>query len=178
MFPDHPSWDDAREAYNLVVDQQPAAVAFPADVRDVQELVRYAAAHGLRIAPQRTGHNASPIDSLEDVMLLKTDRLDTVELDPVALRARVGAGVKWESVVPRASDLGLAVLHGSTPDVSIAGYGLGGGLGGTAASTACSPTASPPSSSSRRTGGCGASMRRTSRSFSGRSGAAAATSAS
>ena len=87
------------------------------------------AANGLRIAPQRTGHNATPIDSLEDVVLLKTDRLDTVEIDPQALRARVGAGVKWEKVVPRASELGLAVLHGSTPDVSIAGYGLGGGLG-------------------------------------------------
>jgi FAD/FMN-containing dehydrogenase len=129
VFPDHPSWDAAREAYNLAVDQQPAAVAFPADAADVQAIVRYAAENGLRIAPQRTGHNASPIESLEGVVLLKTDRLDTVELDPVALRARVGAGVKWEKVVPRASDMGLAVLHGSTPDVSIAGYGLGGGLG-------------------------------------------------
>ena len=31
--------------------------------------------------------------------------------------------------MPRVSDLGMAVLHGSTPDVSIAGYGLGGGVG-------------------------------------------------
>ena len=31
--------------------------------------------------------------------------------------------------MPLASDMGLAVLHGSTPDVSIVGYGLGGGLG-------------------------------------------------
>ena len=129
VFPDHPSWDEAREAYNLTVDQQPAAIAFPADARDVQEIVSFAAANGLRVAPQRTGHNASPIESLEGVVLLKTDRLDTVELDPVALRARVGAGVKWEKVVPLASDLGLAALHGSTPDVSIVGYGLGGGLG-------------------------------------------------
>jgi len=129
VFPDHPSWDAAREAYNLAVDQRPAAVAFPASARDVQAIVRYAAANDLRVAPQRTGHNASPIESLDGVVLLKTDRLDTVELDPVALRGRVGAGVKWEKVVPRASELGLAVLHGSTPDVSIAGYGLGGGLG-------------------------------------------------
>ena len=129
VFPDHPAWDDAREAYNLTVDQQPSAIAFPESARDVQAIVRYAAANGLRVAPQRTGHNATPFVSLEDVVLVKTDRLDTVELDPVALRARVGSGVKWEKVVPRASDMGLAVLHGSTPDVSIAGYGLGGGLG-------------------------------------------------
>ncbi len=129
VFPDHPEWDAAREAYNLTADQQPAAIAFPNDVSDVQAIVRYAVANGLRVAPQRTGHNATPFVSLEGVVLLKTDRFDTVELDPVGLRARVGAGVKWEKVVPRASKLGLAVLHGSTPDVSIVGYGLGGGLG-------------------------------------------------
>ena len=129
VFPDHPSWDAAREAYNLAIDQQPAAVAFPADARDVQAIVDDARSRGLRIAPQRTGHNAGPLGSLEDVILLKTDRLDEVTIDPDTLRARVGAGVKWEKVVPRASGLGLAALHGSTPDVSIAGYGLGGGLG-------------------------------------------------
>lgn len=128
-FPDHPAWDEAREAYNLTVDQQPAAIAFPADVEDVRAIVRYARAHGLQVAPQRTGHNAAPLGSLENAILLKTDRLDDVEIDANALRARVGAGVKWEHVVPQLSDLGLAVLHGSTPDVSIVGYGLGGGLG-------------------------------------------------
>ena len=178
VFPDHPSWDAAREAYNLAVDQQPEAIAFPADARDVQEIVRYAAAKGFRVAPQRTGHNASPIESLDGVILLKTDRLDEVTIDRDALRARVGAGVKWEKVVPRASELGLAALHGSTPDVSIAGYGLGGGLGGTAASTASSRTASPRSSSSPRTASSAGSTPTTSPSCSGRSAAAAATSAS
>ena len=42
---------------------------------------------------------------------------------------RVGAGVKWERVVPQLSELGLAALHGSSPDVGIAGYSLGGGMG-------------------------------------------------
>jgi len=128
-FPDHPAWDSSRQAYNLTVDQQPTAVAFPANAEDVRQIVRYASARGLQIAAQRTGHNAAPLGSLENVILLKTDALDTVEIDPAAMKARVGAGVKWESVVPRVSDLGLAVLHGSTPDVSIAGYGLGGGVG-------------------------------------------------
>ncbi len=42
---------------------------------------------------------------------------------------RVGAGVKWERVTPQLSELGLAALHGSSPDVGIAGYSLGGGMG-------------------------------------------------
>jgi FAD/FMN-containing dehydrogenase len=42
---------------------------------------------------------------------------------------RVGAATKWEAVVPRLSELGLAALHGSSPDVGIVGYSLGAGLG-------------------------------------------------
>ena len=39
------------------------------------------------------------------------------------------SATKWEDVVPAASELGLAALHGSTADVSVVGYSLGGGLG-------------------------------------------------
>jgi len=129
VFPGDEGWDQARQAYNLTIVQQPVAVAFPANVEDVQTIVSYARAAGVRIAAQRTGHNAAPLGPLENTILLKTDRLDTVEIDPEAMRVRVGAGVKWESVVPRVSELGLSVLHGSSMDVSITGYGLGGGVG-------------------------------------------------
>jgi FAD/FMN-containing dehydrogenase len=83
----------------------------------------------MQIAPQRTGHNAGPLGSLDHVILLRTDRLRGVEIDPERRIARVLAGSRWEEVVPAASELGLAALHGSTPDVSVAGYTLGGGVG-------------------------------------------------
>jgi hypothetical protein len=41
----------------------------------------------------------------------------------------VGAATRWEDVVPQLSELGLAALHGSSPDVGIVGYSLGGGIG-------------------------------------------------
>jgi UDP-N-acetylenolpyruvoylglucosamine reductase len=122
-------WVDARAAYNTVVDQRPAMVAVPADAADVVEIVRFAGERDLTVVPQRTGHNAEPLGSVEGTILLRTDRMREVEIDPVARLARVGAGAKWEDVVPIASDLGLAALHGSTPDVSIAGFSLGGGVG-------------------------------------------------
>ena len=37
--------------------------------------------------------------------------------------------MKWERVSPLLSEYGLAGLHGSSPDVGIAGYSLGGGMG-------------------------------------------------
>lgn len=129
LTPGAKGWEDATQAFNLAFTQEPALVAIPEDANDVGEIVRYAAAHGLQVAPQRTGHNAEPLGTMEDVVLLKTDRLQGVEIDTERLVARVGSGVKWGGVVPALSELGFATLHGSTPDVSVTGYSLGGGVG-------------------------------------------------
>ncbi len=122
-------WEAATQAFNLAFTQEPALVAVPADEQDVVAIVEYAREHGLQVAPQRTGHNAEPLGAMDDVILVKTDRLQGVEIDVEHRIVCVRAGSKWGEVVPRASELGLAALHGSTPDVSVAGYSLGGGVG-------------------------------------------------
>ena len=66
VVPGDDDWDAARQAFNLLVDQRPAAVAFPVSERDVIAAVDYAREHGLRVAPQATGHNAGPLGSLDD----------------------------------------------------------------------------------------------------------------
>ncbi|MGN6557179.1 MAG: FAD-binding oxidoreductase [Solirubrobacterales bacterium] len=129
MGPGDEGYDAARGVFNLTVDQRPALIAEPGSREEVAAVVRFAAANGLRVAPQRTGHNAGPLGSLERSVLLKTNRLNRVSIDTANRCARVGAGARWEDVVPQASELGLAALHGSTPDVSVAGYSLGGGMG-------------------------------------------------
>jgi FAD/FMN-containing dehydrogenase len=129
IAPGDEGWDLARQAFNTTVDQRPALIATPVDEDGVAAVVAYARESGLRIAPQRTGHNAAPLGDLSDSILLRTDRLQGVELDIGNLSARARSGAKWENVVPRASELGFAALHGSTPDVSVVGYSLGGGLG-------------------------------------------------
>jgi FAD/FMN-containing dehydrogenase len=122
-------WDAARQTFNLTHDQRPAAIVRVASADDVAETVRYAARRGIRVAPQGTGHNAGPISGLEDALLLRTDSLQDVEIDVAARRARVGSGVRWAAVADPASEAGLAALHGSSRDVGVTGYSLGGGLG-------------------------------------------------
>jgi len=51
-----------------------------------------------------------------------------VEIDPESRRARVEAGVLWMEVTQAAAEHGLAALAGSSPDVGVVGYSLGGGL--------------------------------------------------
>jgi FAD/FMN-containing dehydrogenase len=129
VLPDDPRYDEARSSFNLLVDQRPAAVAFPSDARDVADAVAHAQHSGLRVAPQATAHNQAPLGDMEDLLLVNVSRLQDVHVDPGARSVRVGAGVKWDRVAPRLSAHGLAGLHGSSPDVGIAGYSLGGGMG-------------------------------------------------
>ena len=67
VAPGDPEWDDARQAWNLAVDQWPAAVALPENAQDVAEVVALAAEAGVQVAPQGTGHNAAALGSLDRV---------------------------------------------------------------------------------------------------------------
>lgn len=129
VSPADAGYDAARGTFNLTNDLRPALVAFPRDEREVIAVVDVAREHGLRVAAQRAGHNAGPLGAASDAIVLRTDALQGAAIDVGARRARVRSGAKWQNVVPQASRLGLAALHGSTPDVSIAGYVLGGGVG-------------------------------------------------
>jgi FAD/FMN-containing dehydrogenase len=129
LLPGDDGYDDARTPWNLAVDQRPAAVALPQTVEDVCRVVRAAAEHGLRVAPQSTGHAAAPLASrLGDAVLLRLSGLTGVEVDPAARTARVVGGTLWGDVVAATAPHGLAALHGSSHDVAVAGYTLSGGL--------------------------------------------------
>jgi FAD/FMN-containing dehydrogenase len=61
--------------------------------------------------------------------MITTRRMQGVHVDPVRRTARVEAGVKWERVMEAAAPHGLAGMRGSSSDVGVVGYTLGGGLG-------------------------------------------------
>ena len=128
-LPGDPGYDEARMPWNVAVDQRPAAVAYPASAAEVAEVVRTAAAAGLRVAAQGTGHNAGPLGPLDDVVLVRTSALTGVSVDTEALTVRAEAGVLWEDVIEAIAPHGLSALHGSSPDVGVTGYSLGGGIG-------------------------------------------------
>jgi FAD/FMN-containing dehydrogenase len=127
--PEDRGWDEARRAWNLAVDQHPAAVARPESAEEVVAAVEVARQNGLRVAPQGTGHGAPPRASLEGSVLLDMARMNAVEIDPEGRRARLAAGAQWQHVVPPAAEHGLAALSGTAPDVGATGYLVGGGVG-------------------------------------------------
>jgi hypothetical protein len=129
FVPGKAGYDQARQAWNLAVDQRPAVVVEAGSAADVAQAVRYARAHGIRIAPQSTGHGAGPLEPLDGAMLLRTTRMRTVHIDPAARTARAEAGAVWQDVTVPAAQHGLAALAGNAATVGVTGYTLGGGLG-------------------------------------------------
>lgn len=129
-LPGAPGYDAARTPWAVHVDQRPAAVAVPHSAEEVVEVVRAAVAAGLRIAPQSSGHGAGAFAraDLSDVVLVRLNEFTGVSIDADRRLARVLGGTLWQDVVEAAAPHGLAALHGSSPDVAVAGYTLGGGL--------------------------------------------------
>ena len=122
-------YDQARQAWNFAVDQRPAAVVFPRDEADVAATIDFARATGLRVTAQGTGHNAGAHGDLSESILVKTSQMTAVSVNPVSRIARVQAGALWQDVVPQAAGHGMLPLVGSSPDVGVVGYSLGGGIG-------------------------------------------------
>jgi hypothetical protein len=68
------------------------------------------------------------LSSLEDAILVKTERMRGIEVDPDAQTARVEAGVLVLELSQAAQAHGLSSMPGSSPDVGVIGFTLGGGL--------------------------------------------------
>src|SRR3954470_23636332 len=123
---DDSDWDEARQAWNLAADQRPAAVAFVESADDVAKVVGFARDNDLKVAGQGTGHGAMALGQLEDVILIKTERMRGIEVGEDT--ARVEAGVLAEEIGGAAHEKGHSFLPGTSPNVGITGYALGGGL--------------------------------------------------
>jgi FAD/FMN-containing dehydrogenase len=105
-------------------------VAMPGNADEVAAVVNFARENGLRVAVQADGHSAGPLAGVgDDTLLLKTGRMTGAEVDAANRRARVNAAAKWADVGALASPLGLAPLSGSSREVGVVGYTLGGGHG-------------------------------------------------
>ena len=129
FLPGEPGYDAARTPWNLAVQQLPAAVVVPTNATEVANAVRVAAAAGLPVIPQSTGHGAGPLAGrTQGAVLLRLSDFTGVSVDAEAGVVRVLGATLWQDVVEAAAAHGLAVLHGSSPDVAAAGYLLGGGL--------------------------------------------------
>jgi len=125
--PGEPGYEEGRRVWNLTVDQHPALVVNATSAEDIAAAVGFASGQGVGVALQSTGHGVGR--RADGCVLIRTARLNSVQVDSASSTAYVESGVQWGTVLAKAQEAGLAPLLGSSPDVGVAGYTLGGGLG-------------------------------------------------
>ncbi|MGH1561937.1 FAD-binding oxidoreductase [Mumia sp. DW29H23] len=114
-------------AFNLTIQHDPDAVVHAADEADVVETVRFARAEGVPLHLHATGHGAH--GAYASGIVLALGGLSSVAVDPDARTATVGGGTRWADVVAAAAEHGLAPVTGSSTNVGVVGFLVGGGIG-------------------------------------------------
>ena len=126
LEPLSPAWEEELAPFNAAHVHAPVAAVAAESADDVRAAVQYAADHGLTVSVQATGHGAS--SPYAEGLMISTRRMTGVVVDPATRTARVEAGAKWRAVIDAAAPHGLAPLNGSSSDVGVVGYTVGGGL--------------------------------------------------
>ncbi|MGW3244952.1 FAD-binding oxidoreductase [Streptomyces sp. NPDC001070] len=130
ITPGDAAYDAERSGFQTAQRHRPDLIVAAGSAEDVRAAVAHAAARGLPVAVQATGHGLSV--AADRGALISTRRMRAVRVDPAARTAHVAAGARWAEVIAAAAPFGLAPPSGSSPDVGAVGYTLGGGLGLTA----------------------------------------------
>lgn len=125
--PGDPEYDSARQTWNLAFQARPALIVYPDNKEAVASAVKFALQENLPIAVQSTGHGV--ILPADDSLLIKTSRMNNVRINAEQQTAWIEAGVQWGEVLAASQPFGLAPLLGSSPNVGVVGYTLGGGMG-------------------------------------------------
>jgi hypothetical protein len=126
LLPGETGFEQEVAAYNLATIHHPDIAVGVTDAADVVATMKWAAANGVPVAVQATGHGADGV--MQGGLLMTTSRMQDFDFDVEKRVARAGAGVKWRKVIDAIVPHGLMALNGSTTDVSVVGYSLGGGM--------------------------------------------------
>ena len=129
LRPENDGYKEACSVWNAVVARKPALIARCADVADLTEAVKAAAAAGVLTAVRCGGHSLAGFSTCDGGMVIDLSRLREVTVDPEARRARFQGGCLLGSVDQATQLYGLAFPAGVVSHTGASGLILGGGFG-------------------------------------------------
>lgn len=119
-------FSSAVAGFNSAALMNPDVVVRVTSAGAIRRAVQRAGELDMPVIVQATGHGYEhPVSA---GVLIDTSGMRGVDIDVQAGTATVGAGARWSDVSAAASKYGLAGLSGSTSDVGVVGYCLGGGF--------------------------------------------------
>ncbi len=125
---DDPSYDEAREVLNAMIDKRPRAIVRCVNAGDVMAAVGFARDNGIDLAVRGGKHSVPGFGTTEGVVA-DLSPMRGVRVDPVRRTARVDGGATWGDVNTATYPFGLAVTGGIVSTTGVGGLTLGGGIG-------------------------------------------------
>ncbi|MBB5982059.1 FAD-binding oxidoreductase [Kribbella solani] len=120
-------YDEARLGFQRRDPHRPQVIFQVTSAAEIEEAVRYAIDHDLKLAVQAAGHGLTA--GIDGGVLIATSGFNGVTVDAERKTAWIEAGATWRAVIAATAPHGLAPLSGSSPAVGAISYTLGGGLG-------------------------------------------------
>src|SRR5690242_15860846 len=122
-------YDAVRQVHNGMIDKRPAVIVRCQNTADIVEAVRFAREHGLEISVRGGGHNVAGRAVTDGGVMIDTQPMKGVHVDPSTGRVRAQAGLSWNEYNRATAAYGLATTGGVVSTTGVAGLTLGGGLG-------------------------------------------------
>ena len=119
LRPGESGYDEARHAYNGLVDKRPAVIARCLGEADIADAIAYARANGLEISVRGGGHSVAGRCLTDGGLMIDLSPMRGIYVDD-----KVWAQLNRETELH-----GLAVTGGVISTTGVAGLTLGGGLG-------------------------------------------------
>jgi FAD/FMN-containing dehydrogenase len=136
LIADDPSYEEARQIWNAMIDRRPAMIAQCADADDVPTTIAFARRNKLEISIRGAGHNIAGNALCNDGLTIDFSKMQNVRVDAGKRRAYVEPGATLANLDEAAQAHGLATPVGINSTTGIAGLTLGGASAGSRANTA------------------------------------------
>ncbi|KAF5025376.1 hypothetical protein F66182_2541 [Fusarium sp. NRRL 66182] len=125
-----PGYEKARLIFNMQKDDcHPASIVRPADVADLQSLMRHAYANNIPVAVRGGGHGPDAAAMPHDQLVVDMSQWREIDVDTSANIVRASAGCCLGDLDAATARHGLVVPSGTVSHTGIAGLTLAGGVG-------------------------------------------------
>src|SRR4029450_12689420 len=127
--PSDAGYEEARSAWNGMVDRHPALIVQCAGVADVVTSVNFAKEHDLLVAVRGGGHNAAGSAVCDGGLVIDLSPMKGVRVDRLGQTIREEGGVTWGALDHESQAFEPALHTRGVTDTGIAGLTLAGGIG-------------------------------------------------
>ncbi|SEB19222.1 FAD-binding oxidoreductase [Pedobacter hartonius] len=110
-------------------DHEPAMICLCANTADVQAAVVLAVKKNIPLSVRGGGHDWQGRSFINGGLVIDLTGLNTIKIDETAKSAVIGGGVKTIDLTKAADAYGLIPVIGTSGEVGVAGFTMGGGYG-------------------------------------------------